>query len=862
MNQPAPTSGTRHGLGMLDRLPPRDWLDNGLILDTLMDGLDERGIELYPAQEEAILALYENHNVILNTPTGSGKSLVATALHLKSLAWGCRSVYTCPIKALVNEKFLALCGEFGARHVGIVTGDSSVNPDAPVLCCTAEILANMALRYGDRTGFDDVIMDEFHYYADRDRGAAWQIPLLTMTDSRFLLMSATLGDTTAFQERLTRLNGLTTDVVRSAQRPVPLDYQYSEVPLHEAVQDLVHRGQAPIYLVHFTQSDSAESAQSFLSMDFCTKEDKQRIAEELKDVRFDSPYGKDMSRYLRHGVGLHHAGLLPKYRILVERLAQKGLLKIICGTDTLGVGVNVPIRTVVFTRLCKFDGEKTIILSVRDFQQIAGRAGRKGFDNRGTVVAQAPEHVVENLRMEQKAAGDPKKLKKIVRKKPPTKGFLPWNKDTFDRLVSDDPEPLISRFAINHAVLLGVLSRPRGGVDALRKLIRDCHETDVSKKQLRRHAFVLLRTLLDRGIIGIVPPADRQPGMTPLRVNVELQDDFSLNQALSLYLVDTGEILDNAAEDYHLRLLSLTEAIQENPDVILRRQLARLKTATLSTLKEQGMDYEDRMAELEKLEYPKPDADFIYESFNAFQARHPWVAGEAIRPKSIAREMFETFQSFDEYIRDYELQRSEGILLRYLSSVYRALSQTIPDPRKTDDVRAVEDYFGTMVRDVDSSLLDEWRSLDVTTTASAAERDAALSAVAQAQAAAAREKARHQLTIMVRNAVFRFVKAFATGDFAAALRVIDGTGPLASEDILKDQLAALTAERGHLLIHPGARSPVHTVILTSDDNEPWRIEQTLLDEAQFNDVLLIFALDANESQMKQRAALSLVEIRG
>ena len=867
-----------HDSGMLDRLPPRDWLDNGLILDTFMDELEQRGLSLYPAQEEAILSLYDNHNVILNTPTGSGKSLVATALHLKSLAWGCRSVYTCPIKALVNEKFLALCNEFGPRHVGIVTGDSSVNPDAPLLCCTAEILANMALRYGDRTGFDDVIMDEFHYYSDRERGAAWQIPLLTMRDSRFLLMSATLGDTRFFQRGLTELNGLETDIVQSAQRPVPLQYNYSEDPLHETIQDLVSKGQAPVYLVHFTQLDSAESAQSFLSVDMCTREEKQLIAEELRAFRFDSPYGKDMARFLRHGVGLHHAGLLPKYRILVERLAQRGLLKVICGTDTLGVGVNVPIRTVVFKQLCKFDGEKTILLSVRDFQQIAGRAGRKGFDDRGRVVAQAPEHIIENLRMEQKAAGDPKKMKKIVRKKPPTKGFLPWNRETFDRLVSGEPEALVSRFAVNHGMLLGVLSRRRRGIEALRQLIRSCHETDVSKKRMRRHAFVLARSLLERGIIEIVPKEERRPDETPVRVNIELQDDFSLNQTLSLYLLDACSGLDPVDPLFPLHLLSLVEATQENPDAVLRRQLTRLKSATMANLKEQGVDYEDRIAELEKLEYPKPDAERIYESFNAFAAKHPWVAGEAIRPKSIAREMFENFQTFDEYIRDYELQRSEGVLLRYLSSVYRALSQTIPDPIKTDDVRAIEDFFGSMVRDVDSSLLDEWRSLE--SSPAPIDDGAAARAADAAATRVERERLHRELTIMARNAVWRFIKAFAGGDHVAALRALNSQGPLATEEALSQGLQRITAERGPILCTPAARAPVHTRITEHDTDrdsesnvEPsattppapqavWRIEQTLVDEAGFSDAQLIFLLDVNESIKSRKAVLRLDEIVG
>jgi superfamily II RNA helicase len=868
---------------MLGQLPPRDWLDNGMILDTLMNTLEERGISLYPAQEEAILALYENHNVILNTPTGSGKSLVATALHLKSLAWGSRSVYTCPIKALVNEKFLALCAEFGARNVGIITGDSSVNSDAPVLCCTAEILSNMALRYGTRTGFDDVIMDEFHYYSDRDRGAAWQIPLLTMRDSRFLLMSATLGDTSFFQEKLTELNGCETDLIASSDRPVPLDFVYQEVPLHETIADLIKTGRAPIYLVHFTQLDAAESAQNFLSTDFCSKEEKAKIQSELGHTRFDSPYGKDLARLLRHGIGLHHAGLLPKYRIIVEKLAQQGLLKIICGTDTLGVGVNVPIRTVAFTQLCKFDGEKTAILSVRDFMQISGRAGRKGFDDRGTVVVQAPEHVVENLRMDQKAANDPKKMKKLVKKKPPAKGFVHWNQETFVRLTSTAPEPLVSRFRMTHAIILNVLSRESNGVTALRNLIRDCHESDFAKKQLRKSAFELFRSLLVRGIVEFVPREEIKSEQTPVRVNVDLQVDFSLNQSLSLFLVDAIKLLDTESEDFALRLLTLVESIQENPDVILRRQLARAKDLRMAEMKQDGLEYEERMAELEKIEYPKPDADFIYDTFNAFQAAHPWVTGENIRPKSIARDMYTQFQTFDEYIRDYGLQRSEGVLLRYLSYVYHALAQTIPDLSKTDEVRSIEDYFGSMIRDVDSSLLDEWRNIDDSSVAGDGSGVAAAAEIAAAALSQA-EKLRMEkdLRILARNAVFRFLRAFSQGDFVAALRVLNAAtvGPNAAAEVnwTEESLAStheeLKAERGALLFHAAARSPDLTHFFEENEDDAvsgdgvkssgprtWRIEQTLLDESEFNDCCAVFLFNCEKSFAQKRAVISLREIR-
>jgi len=588
------------------------------VLDRFLAVAAERGLELYPAQEEAMLELFAGRNVILNTPTGSGKSLVAAALHFKALCAGERSVYTCPIKALVNEKFLSLCRDFGPENVGMMTGDASVNPQAPVLCCTAEILANIALARGDRTEIRAVIMDEFHYYSDAERGYAWQVPLLTMPGARFLLMSATLGATEFFEKDLTRVTGVPTVTVRSDHRPVPLEFEYSETPLTERVAALLEDKRAPVYLVYFTQRSASEAAQDLMSVNVCSKEEKAVLAAELERVRFNSPYGKEVKRWLRHGIGVHHAGLLPKYRILVEQLAQKGLLKLICGTDTLGVGINVPIRTVVFTQLWKYDGRKAAVLSVRDFRQIAGRAGRKGYDDKGYVIVQAPEHIIENKRAGEKASSDAKKQKKLVKQRAP-EGAVGWDAKTLLKLQTAPPEGLVSRFDVSHGLLLLVLSRETDGCRAMRQLLADCHETPHKKAQLRRRAWQLFRALLDRKIVEWIPP---EPSGRKLRVNLALQDDFSLHQALSLYLIDTLPLLNRESPDYPFDVLTLCEAIVEDPEQILRRQIDKLKGEKIEELRAAGMPYEERMEKLEEIEHPKPLREFLYETFNAFGAAH------------------------------------------------------------------------------------------------------------------------------------------------------------------------------------------------------------------------------------------------
>ncbi len=855
---------------LFERLPPPDAAGNEILLDRFLSYVTIKNIQLYSAQEEAILELFEGKNVILNTPTGSGKSLVALAVHFHSMAQGRRSVYTSPVKALVNEKFLALCHDFGPENVGLVTGDATVNRDAKIICCTAEILANMALQKGAATEFQDIVVDEFHYYSDRSRGVAWQIPLLTLRNSRFLLMSATLADMDPFLTGLTRLNGRESVLVHSSERPVPLHFEYKETPLHESIQELIGQNRAPIYVVSFTQRECADTAQSLMSTDFSTKEQKRAILDELQNVSFPSPYGKEFSRLIKHGIGLHHGGLMPRYRILIERLAQKGLLKIICGTDTLGVGVNIPIRSVLLTQLCKYDGEKTALLSVRDFHQISGRAGRKGFDVEGKIVAQAPEHVIENLRMEQKAAGDAKKLRKLVKRQPPQRGYVPWTRETFERMIKGKPEPLISRFQVTHGMLLHVLSRKdSSGCEAMQFLIRDSHEKPTHKKQHRKTAFQLFRSLLDRKIIewsdATSDTAGERAGQPRgIRVNVDLQTEFSLNQSLSLYLIDTLAYLDPYGVQYPVDVLTMVESILESPDVILRKQLDRVKGARLRELKETGVEYDERMAELELLEHPKPKREFIYETFNAFVDKHPWIGNENIRPKSIAREMWETFQSFDEYIREYDLQRAEGVLLRYLTDVYKALVQTVPEHFKNEEIDAITDHFGAMVRRVDSSLLDEWEKMKNPLAWEAHH----LRDENRAKIEAARTQAKldsRTLTIQLRNEVFRFVRALAAGEWETAVQMAgskpDREDHLWTQDRFETLAKAYSEDHSGILTTPQARATEHTTIDRSRENEGlWRLTQILVDPEGLNDWTIEFEILLRDSKQEQRPIFRILTI--
>ena len=822
-----PRERARPALG--SRLPEPGVLSPDEVLGLFLDWVADTGLEPYPAQEEALLEVFAGHHVILATPTGSGKSLVALALHFKALAEGRRSFYTSPIKALASEKFFALCDDLGPERVGMLTGDASINPGAPVICCTAEVLMNMSLREGDTLDAPYAVMDEFHYYADPERGVAWQVPLLVLPRTRFLLMSATLGDTSTIEEHLRRQTGTEVAVVRSSERPVPLDFEYRETPLHETVARLVSAGKAPIYVVSFTQRECAERAQALTSMALTDREGKQAILDAVGGFRFDTPYGKELRRFLSFGVGVHHAGLLPRYRLLVEQLSQQGLLKVICGTDTLGVGVNIPIRTVLFTRLSKYDGRAMGILSVRDFKQIAGRAGRKGFDEQGSVVCQAPEHVIENRRAEQKAGGDSKRRRKLVRKSP-RPGDVPWSEATFRQLIERPPEALESRFRITHGMVLELLQRDVEADDpeacnfaSLRRLVERSHERPETRRRLVAEAAVLVRSLHRAGILRLV--RDVATPYLWVTVDPDLQFDFSLHHNLSLFLVEAMAGLDPASPGYALDTVSLAESILEDPTAVLRQQAEKEKRRLLAELKEAGVPYEERIERLRETTHPKPPGvATLYGMFEGFRDLHPWVGSRDIRPKVVGREMFERYMGFADYVREYGLERSEGVLLRYLSQFYKTLQQSVPEAARTPELYDVLAFFRTLVERIDKSLLEEWESLlhpELAAVRGLGEpKESPVDAlVADPSAFAA----------CVRAELHHLVRALAAGEWdeaAAAVRQ-DDADPWPGERFAA-AMAPYLERYGELAFGPEARRHRHTAVRPAGERR-WEATQVLLD---------------------------------
>lgn len=763
------------------------------LYDAFTTWVSDRGLELYPLQDEAVIELVSGNNVVLATPTGSGKSMVAIAAHFAAYAAGIRSFYTAPIKALVSEKFFALCEIFGADKVGMVTGDASVNASAPIICATAEIVANMALREGPDSSIGQVIMDEFHYYSEPDRGWAWQVPLIELPHAQFLLMSATLGDVSFFRDDLTRRTGRVTTVVEGSERPVPLMFSYRLTPVVETIEELVSTHLAPVYVVHFTQASALERAQALTSITVASKETRAAIAEAIGGFRFTTGFGKTLSRLVRHGIGVHHAGMLPRYRRLVEKLAQEGLLAVICGTDTLGVGINVPIRTVLLTGLTKYDGVRTRQLRAREFHQIAGRAGRAGYDTLGTVMVQAPEHEVENARLVAKAGDDPKKLKRIQRKKAPD-GFVSWGKPSFERLMAASPEPLTSKFSVNNSMLLNVIARPGSCFDAMRHLLEDNHETRANQRRHILQAVRLYRGLRDAGIVEQLPEPD-EDGRTA-RLTVDLQRDFALNQPLSPFALASFELLDQESPSYALDVVSVIEATLDDPRQILMAQQHAARGEAVAQMKADGLEYEERMELLEEVTWPKPLADLLGPAFEIYRGGHPWLSEFGLSPKSVVRDMIEKSMTFTELISHYGLSRSEGSVLRYLADAYRALRQTVPPEARTEDVQDITEWLGETVRQVDSSLLDEWENLTDPTF----EEDGTPVVAYGADTPKPISANPRAFRIMVRNALFRRVEL-------ASRRRWDLLEELGDEVDWQDELEPYFEEYGEIGMTPAARGP-------------------------------------------------------
>ena len=831
-----------------DGSEPEPWLKADQAFERFLEWTGSRGIELWEHQEEALMDLAAGNHVILGTPTGSGKSLVALGMLFMGMAQGKRSYYTAPIKALVSEKFFDLVQVLGRENVGMITGDTHINTSAPVICCTAEILANDALREGEDTGVGCVAMDEFHFFADPDRGWAWQVPLLTLPHTQFMLMSATLGDVSAIAASLREHTDSDVDLVVDAPRPVPLSYDYVKTPLEGTVELAMRNNEAPLYIVHFSQDAALSTAQSLANFGIATKEQREQIKEMARGTHFTTAFGKILKRLLSCGVGVHHAGMLPRYRLLVEKLAQQGLLPVICGTDTLGVGINVPIHTVVLTALTKFDGYKMRRLRAREFHQIAGRAGRSGFDTEGMVIAEAPEYEIENAKLLLKAGDDPKKLRKIKKKKPP-EGFVTWNEQTFQRLIETQPETLKPRLRITHSMVLSMVEQGGDARARVSELIAKSLQTDEEKLKLNVRADEIFATLIDSGVVvrTEVPPAPDAPADALPEVDyaltVDLPEDFALDQPLSPFLLAALELLDPESDTYTFDLISMVEATLEDPKQVLRAQERAARSRAMAEMKADGIDFEERKERLQDVTYPKPLEDLLDTAFATYCAEVPWANDYELSPKSVLRDMLEGANDFKGYIQKLNIARSEGILLRYLAEAFRSLDRTVPVAKRNEQLEDIISWLGFMVRSVDSSLVDEWEAAGDPAALDMAPPSAADQVVAD----------RRGVTLLVRNALIRRVTLAARERYDQLGELDADFGMTATR--WERALDTYHEQHEEILTDADARSSAMLSIDEADEQAAhvWHVHQIFADEDGDHDFGIMADLDLDATQEEGEA---------
>ena len=802
-----------------------------------LSACEDMNLEPYAAQEEGFEHICHGRSVLLCTPTGSGKSLVALCAHFVAMAKGQQSVYTAPTKALVNEKFFQLCGHFGSRNVGLITGDGAVNRDAPVLCCTAEIVANMALKQGADTPFSWVVMDEFHYMGDRARGMAWLVPLLELRGARFLMMSATIGGREELRARIEEQTGVQTALVESTRRPVPLKFTWRETPILDSIAEAETQGITPAYVVCFSKRAAWDLA-VLLAQRTSGGDRRKEIREVLdgRQVRFAGSSGKELRRCLIQGVAPHHGGMLPRYRRLVEQMVVQGYVSVVCGTDTLGVGVNMPIRAVLFTQLYKYDGSNSRHLQAREFLQIAGRAGRKGFDDVGHVWAQAPEHLMVN-RLERAKAQAAGKLKKY-RAKPPPREFRGWGEEHFTGIRKRRPGPLRVPFRITAELILSVLGRPDADVETLREFVAKAKLSDTLTEQARSDIDELIEQL---------QPDHLQPteadGVTRWTV-VGAQDGRSMERALGRFLGDALVYLDAADPEFPLRVLSLVECILDDPRAILDAQMRAERDRLYGALRRarrEDPEAEARLEqEIEELTHVQPEKDFIDVRWMRWAETNPWYRSSPPRPKSVLRALFESGAVFDEYVSEFGLVNEEGRLLYYLSDAFRVLTREVPQWVAQDErIADIIEWLDLLVHTVDSSLVHEWERFE--------DPDAVAVVLASEPPPppdiTTRPAAFRRL---VRNAAFRWLQDLARQSMPSPAEV-----PVAE---VREAMTAYFAEHDWLPLGMDARGPQYFFF------EGDVVRQTLADPADDRDWIAEGRVEWEASRAEGRAVLVLTAL--
>ena len=491
--------------------------------------LDQLPWPPYPFQENAILTWFDSEDgILVCAPTGTGKTLIAETALYEALLTGRRAYYTTPLIALTEQKFRELQESavrwgFSTSDIGLVTGNRRENPDARILVVVAEILLNRLLS-PEEVSFDDVsavVMDEFHSFNDPERGIVWELSLgLLPKHTKLLLISATVGNAVDFVVWLARQHSRKLRLLQSDERRVPLDFRWIADEFLADQLEIMADGNdearyTPALVFCFNRNECWSVAEQLKGKRLLADGQQKLLAAEIEQVDWSIGAGGKLKQFLMRGVGIHHAGLLPKYRRVIEKLFQKKLLSICVCTETLAAGINLPARSVVMTSLLKGPPRAMKLIEPSSAHQMFGRAGRPQFDTRGYVFAVAHEDDVRMFRWQQKYDEIPEdtkdpmllRAKKNLKKKMPRRrdGQQSWTERQFQTLREAPAARLASRGRFPWR-LLAYFIRKSGMVmtlqDAVRRRLLDSAEKDDAEKQLVR----MLITLEAGGFISLDPP--------------------------------------------------------------------------------------------------------------------------------------------------------------------------------------------------------------------------------------------------------------------------------------------------------------------------------------------------------------------
>jgi len=686
-------------------------------LDFYEEFFFSRDLEPYPVQEEAFNHIFAGHSMFVSVPTGTGKTMMAKAGIYRALQSGQRAVYTTPLRALTEEKYRELCDDFGNDNVGFTTGDFKINRDAPIQVEVAEILWNRI--FGDRSvsPADIVIMDETHYFNDRERGYVWEQSIIGLDPrTQLVCLSATVGHADKFCHWVELTRRLPMQLVESRERRVPLYHEYREAYLIEVVRELAAAQDTPALIFVFGRERCFDTARLLKSCSrFTSDEEKARIEQLCDDTFLDGGVTDELRSLFVHGIGIHHAGILPRYKQLVEQLATERLVKFVVCTETIAAGINLPAKRVVFPSLRKYIRKQARLVTSAEYHQMAGRAGRPQFDSEGIAIVLAPDDVVADMRKEVKKAKkkghkvDEERIRKSAyaraRSDSQRRSDITWNAEEHTKIKDGEPADLRSTTRINAEQVLAIglpdLTEERlpGSEDEqaehetlpvyMRLNIVSVVDNLLLTERERKDAHKLLAQVTDNlRALGIVDEHGRQVegemigelnGMDGVFIYYLLMNhqlDYDQCRQLIEFLVDHNVIqrrLDRV--DYEKRKVWIKERLREK-----RRENPQVT-------------WEDVEEEYER-EHPRELSDIErYHSEFCAKVPHPQLHG-GYRQKQVWAMMEDGAMGFLEFVEKHSLAHEEGSLFSYLIRVMN-FANTLHQVTKLDQFATIE----TRVRD-------------------------------------------------------------------------------------------------------------------------------------------------------------------